>query len=354
MNSIGVGMIGSGFMGLTYSQCLKAHVDGAHLVGVAGGTRAAKLASDFGVPAAESVDALLARSDVDAGIVATPDQHRVEITEKAAAAGKHLLVEKPMAPTVAECDEMSRLCDRGGVKLGVVKTERFRSVTRKAKQLIDDGAIGPIWMMRTLSAFPITLTKDVFAERQWMYDPRSGGLFLGMASHNADFLRWLTGKNVVRVFAQVGTFSDIDAPAQSVMAQLQFEDGVMGHMWITSELPPPSIPSSEVRFEVIGRDAMLDLENFDFLRLGKGESWEDVFIPPKFDWANDPTNPIRLEPHFRVIQGFVDSIREERTPTIGAAEGRAAVEICEACLRSAEIGEAVDLPLPKTPAGNGE
>ena len=131
------------------------------------------------------------------------------------------------------------------------------------------------------------------------------------------------------------------------MAQLQFEDGVMGQMWITSELPTPSIPSSEVRFEVIGRDAMLDLENFDFLRMGKGESWEDVFIPEKFDWANDPTNPVRLEPHFRVVQGFIDSIREGRPPAIGGREGRAAVEICEACLRSAETGRAIDLPLGK-------
>jgi len=345
MKNIGVGMIGSGFMGLTYSQCLKAHVEGAHLVAVTGGTRAEKLAADFDVPGEQSVESLLARTDIDAVILATPDQHRLEITAKAAAAGKHVLVEKPMAPTVAECDEMIRLCDQAGVNLGVVKTERFRTTTRKAKALIDDGTIGPIWMMRTLSAFPITLTRDVFAERQWMYDPKSGGLFLGMASHNADFLRWLCGKEVVRVFAQVNTFSDIDAPAQSVMAQLQFQDGLMGHMWITSELPPPSIPSSEVRFEVVGRDAILDFENFDFLRMGKGEAWEDVFIPEKFDWANDPTNPVRLEPHFRVIQGFIDSIREDRAPTIGGTEGRAAVEICEACLRSAQTGQAVDLPL---------
>jgi predicted dehydrogenase len=347
MKSIGVGMIGSGFMGLTYGHCLKAHVEGAHLGGITGGTRAGKLGSDLEVNADESIDAMLARSDIDAVIVATPDQCRLEITAKAAAAGKHVLVEKPMAPTVAECDEMMRLCDQAGVNLGVVKTERFRTITRKAKQLIDDGTIGPIWMMRTVSAFPITLTRDIFDERQWMYDPNSGGLFMGMASHNADFLRWLTGKDVVRVFAQANTFSDINSPAQSVMAQLQFEDGVMGHMWITSELPPPSIPSSEVRFEIIGRDAMLDLENFDFLRMGRGESWEDVFIPEKFDWANDPTNPVRLEPHFRVVQGFIDSICEDRPPAIGGREGRAAVEICEACLLSAKTGRAVDLPLGK-------
>ena len=119
----------------------------------------------------------------------------------------------------------------------------------------------------------------------------------------------------------------------------------MAHMWITSELPPPSMPSSEVRFEVIGSDAMLDFENFDFLRMGRGDSWEDVYIPEKFDWANDPKNPVRLEPHTRVIQGFIDDLQAERPIRVGGVDGRAAIEICEACLLSAKTGEAVSLPL---------
>lgn len=345
MNDIGIGMIGSGFMGLTYSEAVTSQVDGARLVAVAGGRRAAELAADYGVAAEESIEALVARPDVDAVVVATPDQHRVEITRAAAAAGKHVLVEKPMAPTVAECDQMIEACETAGVNLGVVKTERFRRLTRRAKELIDGGEIGPIRMMRTVSAFPINVTRELFEDRKWMYDPASGGLFMGMASHNTDFLRWITGRNATKVFAQVNTFSDIEATAQSVMAQIVFEGGLMAHMWITSELPSPSFPSSEVRFQVIGSDGMLDFENFDFLDMGKGESWERVFTPEKFDYLKEPKSPIRLEPHANVLQEFVNSIHEKRAPTIGGAEGRAAVEICEACLISARTGQAVDLPL---------
>lgn len=345
MSDVRIGMIGSGFMGLTYSEAITSLANGATLAAVTGGRRAGKLAADYGVPAEESVDAMVARSDIDAVVVATPDQDRLEITEKAAAGGKHVLVEKPMAPTVAECDQMIAACNATGVNLGVVKTERFRRLTRKAKQLVDDGEIGPIRMMRTLSAFPINVTRELFAERQWMYDPKGGGLFMGMASHNTDFLRWMSGRNATKVFAQVNTFSDIEAPAQSVMAQIVFEGGLMAHMWISSEFPPPSFPSSEVRFQIIGADAMLDFDNFDFLDMGKGEKWERVFTPEKFDYLKEPTSPIRLEPHVAVVQGFVDSIREQRPPTVGGAEGRAAVEICEACLISARTGEAVELPL---------
>lgn len=345
MRDIGVGMVGSGFMGLTYSEVLSKHVKGAKLAAITGGRRAGELAGEYGVPACGSVAEMLQRPDVDAIVVATPDQFRLEITQQAAAAGKHILVEKPMAPTVAECDAMIAACKSAGVNLGVVQTERFRKLTMMAKQFIDEGRIGPVWMMRTVSAFPIGLTKDLFKDRQWMYDPRSGGLFMGMASHNTDFLRWLTGKDATRVFAQVNTFSDIEASAQSVMAQIEFEGGIMAHMWITSELPAPSIPSSEVRFTVVGRDGMLDLENFEFLDVGKGEKWERVYTPERFDYLKEPKSPIRLFPHIGVIQEFVSSIHEQRAPKVDGSVGRAAVEICEACLISARNGQAVTLPL---------
>ena len=345
MDSVGVGMIGSGFMGITYSESVANHTEGCHLVAIAGGRRAPALAADYEVPAEPDVDALLARDDIDAVVLATPDQDRPELTRKAAAAGKHVLAEKPMAPTIAECDEMIAACEAAGVNLAVVKTERYRKITMKAKALIDDGVIGPIQMMRTVSACPRPTTRERCDDRQWMLDPAGGGLFMGMASHNTDFLRWLTGREVVSVYAQSTTFSDLDTPNLSVMAQIGFEDGIQAHMWITAELPAPSLPSSEVRFQVFGRDAMFDLENFEFLDLGQGESWERIYEPERFDYLKEPKSPIRLFPHAGVIQDFVDSIREQRPPHVGGAEGRKAVEICEACLRSAQSGQVVSLPL---------
>jgi predicted dehydrogenase len=345
MRTVGIGMIGSGFMGLTYSEVVAQHAEGCKLAAVTGGRRAGQLAQDYGVPSEPSVDALLARKDVDAVVLATPDQDRPELTRKAAAAGKHVLAEKPMAPTVAQCDQMIAACEKARVNLAVVKTERFRKVTLQAKKLIDDGVLGPVRMLRTVSAFPLPLTKQLFDERQWMLDPSSGGLFMGMASHNADFLRWLTGRNAVQVFAQATTYSDLPATALSVMAQIVFDGGIMAHMWITSELPSPSLPSSEVRFQVFGRDAMLDLENFEYLDLGKGDKWERIYTPERFDYLKEPKSPIRLFPHIGVIQEFVDGIREQRPPKVGGAEGRAAVELCEACLISARTRAAVTLPL---------
>lgn len=340
-----IGMVGSGFMGLTYSEVVAHHAQGCRLVAVTGGRRASQLAADYGVACEGSMESLLSRADVDAVILATPDQHRPELACLAAVAGKHVLAEKPMASSIAACDRMIAACRNAGVNLAVVKTERYRKITMQAKRRIDEGELGPLQMLRTVSAFPLPVTRQLLADRTWMLDPRGGGLFMGMATHNADFLRWLTGRNARRVFAQATTYSDIPATALSVMAQIEFEGGIMAQMWITAELPSPSLPSSEVRFQVFGRDAMMDLENFEFLDIGKGDKWERVETPERFDYLKEPKSPVRLFPHRGVVQEFVDSIREHRPPRVGGADGRAAVEICEACLRSARTRTVVELPL---------
>ncbi len=265
---------------------------------------------------------------------------------KAAAAGKHVLAEKPMAPTVAECDAMIAACDAAGVNLAVVKTERYRKITQKAKQLIDEGSIGPVWMMRTVSAFPIgldarTVRGPAVDVRPAQRRPVHGH---GVAQHRLPPLADRQERDA-RCSPRSTRSATSRRTAQSVMAQIEFEGGIMAHMWITSEFPAPSLPSSEVRFQVVGRDGMLDLENFEYLDVGQGEKWERVYTPERFDYLKEPKSPIRLYPHIGVIQEFVDSIREQRPPKVGGAEGRAAVEICEACLISARTGQAVTLPL---------
>ena len=150
--------------------------------------------------------------------------------------------------------------------------------------------------------------------------------------------------------ASLGAALVLASPAAAQDSQprvlaIEFENDVMAHMWISSEFPKPGIPSSEVRFQVVGRDGIIDLENFEYLDLGKGDRWERIETPERFDHLKEPKSPIRLYPHIGVVQEFVSSIREKRPPAVGGAEGRAAVEICEACLISARTGEAVDLPL---------
>ena len=81
------------------------------------------------------------------------------------------------------------------------------------------------------------------------------------------------------------------------------------------------------------------------VRLGKNHTWETIWEQPKIDYVNDPNSPIRLAAHAAMVQEFISSLLEGRDPAVTGADGRAAVETCEACMTSARTGQAVDLPL---------
>src|ERR671936_711122 len=126
MEKVRIGIVGSGYMGRTYAEVLDKHTRGARLVAVALGQRATQLAADYRVEVEPTVEGLVARPDIDAVILATPEQIRLAQVRAAAAAGKHVLSEKPLAPDVAQADQMIAACRDAGVTLMVCQTARYR------------------------------------------------------------------------------------------------------------------------------------------------------------------------------------------------------------------------------------
>ena len=201
MRDIGVGVIGSGFMGRTYAETISKYCRGAQLRAVAGGSRAEKLAQDYGVNLEGSVESLLARDDVSCVFVATPHHTHAKCALAAAAHRKHVLIEKPMACTVRQCDEIIEACEKAGVCCSVAFTQRSRKCNIKAKQLIDEGTLGKIrfimefqFLAGGLAKFPV-----------WQSDSANLGILFGHGIHNFDRIRWFTGAEIATVYAKCGT-----------------------------------------------------------------------------------------------------------------------------------------------------
>ncbi len=133
------GIVGSGFMGRTWAEVAANHASGTSLVAVTGGKRAPALASDYGIPLEPTLEALVARDDIDAVVLASPPGTHRDQTRIAATAGKHVLAEKPMANSVAEAEAMVAACRAADVRLSVVSQHRFRDAPVAAKRLIDEG-----------------------------------------------------------------------------------------------------------------------------------------------------------------------------------------------------------------------
>ena len=220
MTELRLGLLGSGYMGRTYAECITKYNTRGRLIAISGGTRAPGLAADYDVAYEPSYEALLERPDIDAVLIATPHgMHRGQVIQ-AAQHRKNVLVEKPMATCVADCDAMIAACDEAGVVLEVVKTMRFRGVVVRAKHMINDGKLGRVRMLRGQSLS----VEYGSGEDRWATRPEHGGAFLDMGVHNFDLFRFLTGSEARLVFGHVTTYGHRSWPGLSFMTQIVFAD----------------------------------------------------------------------------------------------------------------------------------
>jgi predicted dehydrogenase len=356
---IGVGILGSGYMGRTYAHCLAEHTAGGRFVAVAEGTRAPALAADFGAAHEPSVEALLARPDIDAVILASPHSRHLPQAEAAAAAGKHVYIEKPMARSVAECDAIIAATDAAGVVLTINKVSRFREPQKTSKRLIEEGAIGTLRMIHGRHIHP----EFILPNKGWLNDPAEGSRYLDWGAHANDLVRWYSGDEVDRVQADYRTFGgDPDLPQpQTAMIHLALRGGVMAQIWMSYEVPNRALGSSD-QWILIGSDGIIECDNYGNVRLARGRSaafgtdvpedlWETVYVQPPLDYLANPFNAQRLTAFAAQTQDFIDAIAEGRLPAVTGRDGRAAVEIVEAADTAAATGETVRLPLSAASSG---
>lgn len=337
MTELRLALLGSGYMGRTYAECIAKYNTRVKLAAISGGRRAPGLAADYGVAYVADYAALLACPDVDAVLIATPHSlHRSQVTQ-AAAAGKHVLVEKPMATSVADCDAMIDACHTAGVVLEVIQTLRFRGALVRARQLIDEGRIGPVQMIRGQSL----CLNYIIDTASWAALPENGGAFLDMGVHNFDIMRFLTGAEVSRVFSHVTTYGAVDAPGLSAMTQLTFDNGVVAQQWTSFEFPSQAMTDSQHRYVVAGAAGVLDIDGYGKLHLDTAAGRELIWEQPPIDFVNRPLEPTRLEAFYTQTQSFIDDVLDGRPPTVSGADGRAAVAIVEAAWVSSRTGQAV-------------
>jgi predicted dehydrogenase len=355
MRSVGMGVIGSGYMGRTYAACLTRHVPNAHLVSVWGGRRAPALADEFGVATVASLEDLLGRADIEAVVITSPHRAHLPQALAAAAAGKHVYIEKPMAVSVADCDAIIDACAAAGVVLTVNFVTRFRDAPMAMKRLVDEGAIGEIRMVQMQGTWTSFLLEDIVDEatgrviiprKQWAFDPAEGSQFLDWGVHETDAVRWLTGSEAVLAYADYRTYGEPPPVDLSAMVQYRMANGVMVQMLMTYETPEPGlVPNDWTR--IIGSAGIIEADHYGQVRLGSGQDWRVVAEQVAFDFLGDYLDPNRLKGFAAQVEDFAGAIREDRPPVVSGHDGRAAVEMVEAADRSAATGAAVALPLER-------
>ncbi len=339
-----VGLAGLGFMGGTHAQC-HAALPNVELAAVCDPEedRRTRFADTYGAKAFATLEDMLA-SDIDMVDICMPTYLHREAVEAAATARKHILCEKPMALTAADCDAMMAAVSSAGVEFMVGHVIRFWPEYVVIKEILDSGQMGAIkWMSATRMSPPPT-----WSWNEWIFDPeRSGGAVLDLHIHDLDFIAWVLGRPKA-VYAS-GVKTKLGALDSVFSTTSGHPNGAAGFAEGCLEM------AAEFPF-TMGLKVNLEGGSIDFnsrlspsvlvAPIDGGTAHPEVPQPevPTTGTAGAAGNIEALGGYFVEVQYFVNCLdKGEKPTTVTPEEAKQAVEICLAATRSAETGKPVPL-----------
>lgn len=205
VDTVKIGLIGSGFIADLHAHAFQHHVRNAEVVAVASPTpgKAAKFARARGIPRAfTDYRAMLKLPDLDLVTLGVPNDLHCQVTLDAAAAGKHVVCEKPLCRTLEEADRMIAACRKAGVMLFYAEELLFAPKYVRAKTLVDEGALGTPFIAKQWEEH-----SGPHMPWFWNVNRSGGGVMLDMGCHSIEYTRWVLGKPKVKsVYATMGTF----------------------------------------------------------------------------------------------------------------------------------------------------
>jgi UDP-N-acetyl-2-amino-2-deoxyglucuronate dehydrogenase len=330
------GLVGLGMGGETHARQIP-KVAGATLLAVSGrnADKARAFAERFNVPRVYArFDEMLEDPEVDVVTVVTPHGLHRDFAVQAAAAGKHVVVEKPLEITLGRAQEIISACNVNGVRLGVVFQMRFGNAAQRLKAAIDRGAFGRIIIADVIDKE--FRAPEYYARDDWRGTKayEGGGCLMTQSIHVLDLVQWLAGP-VRSVFAKKKTALHAIEVEDLITAVATFDNGALGII----ESSTAAYPAFKGRVEIHGTEgsAIISGEWDEIIFWDEKNAGERIDARPGFTFAdvNDP----RLMPEDRQriqIEDFVDAIRVGREPAVTGEEALKSLAIAMAIYESAQ------------------
>lgn len=340
MAKIGLGLIGCG--GIARSAHLPAMAalqERVQLLATAdvdlGAAQAA--ASGWGAAAFTDYRQVLAHPGVEAVVVATPEFLHAEQVEAAAAAGKHVLCEKPIAPSLAEADRMIAACRAAGVQLLIGHSRRFTRKYMEVRAAIDRGEIGRVRLMRENERRMRGLPQVWWTPAHWTGNPQiSGGAPMMNAIHETDLMRWFIGQEAVSVTAEINvTIAGNVGVTDFISLSVAFADGAIGSAEVLN-VAPPGYPAFH-QLEIYGETGAIRARDHELVGLSVFSD-QGARFPDGYGMLLH-----NLPAYARELAELLDAVQAGRDVILPASEARAALAVALGAVRSAHSGETVML-----------
>jgi UDP-N-acetyl-2-amino-2-deoxyglucuronate dehydrogenase len=348
-SSLGFAIVGCGMIAEYHIRALQ-EIPGARVAGLVsrGGKSASALQAKTGiaVPVFGTVAEAVKAPGVDAIIVTTPSGAHRDPALEAAAAGKHVVVEKPLEITAERCDDIIRACEDNRVQLCTIFPSRFADSSRVLKEAVVSGKFGRLTLGETTCKW--WRSQAYYDEGGWKGTQAldGGGALMNQAIHSVDLLLWMMGEvESVMGFTAMLAHERIEVEDTAV-AILRFRSGALGVIQATTSIHP-GYPKT---IAIHGNAGSAVIEQEDVLRWDfHPATAQDVEVKSRFaakvgasGGAADPKS-ISHEGHRRQLADFVDAIHQNRPPAVDGREGRKAVEVITAIYESQRTGQAIKI-----------
>ncbi|MBN1878863.1 Gfo/Idh/MocA family oxidoreductase [bacterium] len=341
-------LVGCGRIASKYGEILRGnHVRNATLVAACdiNPERARSFGDRFGIPVYPDAHRMIqTEKNIDVLCILTPSglhaEHCIDLTQYK----KHMVVEKPMALTIDDADDMIHACDRAGVRLFVVKQNRYNPPVQRLRKALDENRFGRLVMGTVRVRW--CRHQDYYDQDDWRGTwSLDGGVFTNQASHHVDLLEWMLG-DPVSVFAKSSTkLVDIEVENSGV-AVLKFREDVLGVIEVTTATRPTDLEGSisilgEKGSVVIGGFAVNEIQTWNFIDHRPDD--DRVFA----ETIERPPNVYGFG-HIPYLENVVNCIQRDERALVDGLEGRKSLELISAIYESIETGREVFLRfLPK-------
>ena len=300
----------------------------------------AKLISEkYNVPAYSDADQLMQTEKVDVIVVLTESGNHAKNVIELSKYGKHIMVEKPMALTLDDADQMIKSCNDAGIKLFVIKQNRFNVPVQKLKEALDQERFGKLVLgtVRVRWCRPQEYYDQDSWRGTWALD---GGILTNQASHHIDLLEWMMG-DVESVQAMSRTsLVNIEAEDTAIV-NINFKNGALGLVEATGATRPKDLEGS---LSILGEKGSVVIGGF---AVNKMETWnfEHQLDEDKFVLKNYSVNPPNVYGfgHKAYYDNVVESLKNKSVPLVDGLEGRRSLELINAIYHSIETKREVSL-----------
>ena len=326
-----VGVIGLGVMGRNHVRVL-GEIDGARLTGISDPVRSAlrTVADSTGATTFDRPEELIASGCVDAVIIASPTTTHRDLVLSAIDNRLAILVEKPVAATPAEADEIVAAAAATGIPVQVGHIERFNPAVLELGRLLDSGWLSTVYAITSRRGGPMP-------ERI-----RDVGVTIDLATHDVDILSWIAAERPWSVFAEMAYRVRQDHE-DLLFGLMRFPSGTVAMLdvdWLT--------PAKRRSLSVLGEEGMFELDyltqRLTFTR-GADTSAPELIggYAPTFHGESVEIPVSTGEPLAAELTSFIETARTGSRPQVDATDGRWAVIVADALLRSAAAGQAIEI-----------